>query len=274
MFKQFFLRERNILIAIVLNAIVIFFLYFPSLEKNHPQIYQILDLIDHLFVLLFVAEAIVKINALKSKRYFKDGWNVFDFVIAIASIPSILAYVGIPFLPNTSVFKMLRLFRCIRIFRYLAFIPRMDMIFAGLKRAVNASVFVLLALTLLNFILSLFTCHFYGQLVPEYFGNPLTSSYYIFQMFTVEGWNEIPEAIEVALGNQGVEHFRLMVGFSRFYFILIVLVGGIFGMSLANAVFVDEMTLDNNQGLEKKIDDLQTQIADLKDLIKKGGNTN
>ncbi len=270
MFKQFFLQEKNILIAIILNAIVIFFLYFPTLEKNHPQIYQILDLIDHLFVLLFVAEALVKINVLKSKTYFKDNWNVFDFIIAVASIPSFLAYIGIPFLPNTSVFKMLRLFRWIRIFRYLSFIPRMDMIFAGLRRAVKASVFVLLALILLNFIVSLFTCHFYGHLVPKYFGNPLTSSYYIFQMFTVEGWNEIPEAIEVALEQKGVEHFRLMVGFSRFYFILIVLVGGIFGMSLANAVFVDEMTLDNNQGLEDKIDQLQIEISELKELIKKG----
>ena len=50
-----------------------------------------------------------------------------------------------------------------------------------------------------------------------------------------------------------------------------VLIGGIFGMSLANAVFVDEMTMDNNQTLEAKIDKLQEEIAELKQLLEKRG---
>ena len=40
-------------------------------------------------------------------------------------------------------------------------------------------------------------------------------------------------------------------------------------MSLANAVFVDEMTMDNNDELEKKIDQLQVQIGELKEMLKK-----
>lgn len=38
-------------------------------------------------------------------------------------------------------------------------------------------------------------------------------------------------------------------------------------MSLANAVFVDEMTMDNNDALEQKIDRLQMEIQDLKALL-------
>ncbi len=48
---------------------------------------------------------------------------------------------------------------------------------------------------------------------------------------------------------------------------LVVLLGGVFGMSLANAVFVDEMTMDNNDALEQKIDRLQMEIQDLKALL-------
>ncbi len=51
--------------------------------------------------------------------------------------------------------------------------------------------------------------------------------------------------------------------------VFVVLLGGIFGMSLANAVFVDEMTMDNNEVLEDKIDDLTTELKELKDLILK-----
>jgi len=48
------------------------------------------------------------------------------------------------------------------------------------------------------------------------------------------------------------------------------LMGGIFGMSLANAVFVDEMTMDNNLELEQKIDRLQEQIQALTEMLRKG----
>ena len=40
-------------------------------------------------------------------------------------------------------------------------------------------------------------------------------------------------------------------------------------MSLANAVFVDEMTSDNNADLEVKIDNLEAQIQELKALLTK-----
>ena len=62
-----------------------------------------------------------------------------------------------------------------------------------------------------------------------------------------------------------------MAGLTRFYFVIVVLIGGIFGMSLANAIFVDEMTMDNNQDLEKKIDDLFEELRELKNILKKKG---
>jgi voltage-gated sodium channel len=80
-------------------------------------------------------------------------------------------------------------------------------------------------------------------------------------MFTVEGWNEIPASI-IADSDDS-----MYAGLTRFYFVLVVLFGGIFGMSLANAVFVDEMTMDNNDELEKKVDELSVQVAELKEML-------
>jgi len=56
---------------------------------------------------------------------------------------------------------------------------------------------------------------------------------------------------------------------SKFFFTVVVLLGGIFGMSLANAVFVDEMTMDNNKTLEDKIDNLEGEILELKALLER-----
>lgn len=248
--------------AIIINAGVIFLLYFPDLSSH-----WLLELIDHAFILLFLAEAITKLIALKPKIYFASNWNRFDFFIVVASLPSLLMQF-LP-IPDTSLLLILRLFRLVRLIRFIQFVPNMAKILRGLARAMKASLFVVLTLLFLNFMLAIFTCHFYAEVAPEYFANPLISSYTIFQMFTVEGWNEIPAVIAENMQKLewSAQSVSLLTGLTRFYFVLIVLLGGIFGMSLANAVFVDEMTMDNNDVVEAKIDDLKQQIEELKELL-------
>ncbi len=244
------------MIAILLNAAIIFFLYFPN-AKGH----EILVHIDHFFVVLFLIEAIVKLVVYKPKRYFANNWNWFDFIIVIVSLPSLfIAYLP---LPDTSSLLLLRVFRLVRLFRFMAFVPHLSMILSGLGRALRASVFVLIVLLFLDLILAILTCHFYQDIAPEYFGDPLIAAYTVFQLFTVEGWNEVADVIA---DNSTGEY---TIGFSRFFFVLIVLIGGIFGMSLANAVFVDEMTMDNNKELEEKIDQLQLDISHIRELLER-----
>ena len=57
--------------------------------------------------------------------------------------------------------------------------------------------------------------------------------------------------------------------FVKVYFIFLVLTGGIFGIGLVNAVFVDELVADNNDEVLDKIDSLSAEIKELKELIKK-----
>lgn len=247
------------MIAIALNAIVIFCLGFPSLSKNLFWI-----VLDNIFIVFFLMEAVIKIRTTNFKLYWENNWNRFDFLIAISSIPLLFPFLleqveaqGI----NLFFILMLRLFRLFRMVRYFWFVPNLAHLLRGLSRAFKASIFVLVILLFFNFILSILTTHLYGRVVPDLFGNPLKSFYTIFQLFTLEGWNEIPEKIEKTTNSVS------MIFMTRIYFTFIVLIGGIFGMSLANAIFVDEMTLDNNEELEKKLDVLQEQMEELKELI-------
>ena len=252
--KHFFLREQNMMVAILLNAAVIYLMYFPEIPYRDT-----LEILDHFFILLFVAEALVKIAVLKPGPYFRYSWNVFDFTIVLLSLPSVLVF-ALP-VQDTSILLLLRMFRLVRLVRFLRFVPHMAMLLKGLGRALRASVFVLLALLFLNIMLALFTTHFYGSLLPDRFGNPLVSSYTMFQLFTVEGWYEIPLAIDEVSGSSWIR------GISRLYFIGVVLIGGIFGMSLANAIFVDEMTIDNNQQLETKLTEMEEQMRQIRQLL-------
>ncbi|MEL6394212.1 MAG: ion transporter, partial [Bacteroidota bacterium] len=161
MLKRLFLNDYIILGAIGINVLIIFLLYFPSLENNWW-----LEFIDHLFILFFIVEAIVKLKVLGRKGYFSSSWNRFDFFIVLGSIPVLFASYGN--LPDTNLLVLLRLFRLVRVVRFIRFVPNIDSVLNGLGRALKASVFVLGALFFLLFLLALVTCNFYAKLAPEY----------------------------------------------------------------------------------------------------------
>ena len=86
------------------------------------------------------------------------------------------------------------------------------------------------------------------------FGSPLDSLYSIFKIFTVEGWYEIPEVIA-----ERCSDFNWWL--VRLYFILILFVGGIFGLSMVNSVFVEGMI--NNSEMDKKIDRILERLEEI-----------
>jgi len=239
----------------IANAVVITMLYFPTLTVN-----LLLEDLDLIFILIFIIEAVVKITVLKPKKYFSNAWDRFDFIIVLVSLPALLV-VFFPLFETSSLLLLFRVFRLFKLFRFIQFVPHLPMILAGLGRALKSSIFVILVLLFLDLILALISCHLFREIAPQYFADPLISAYTVFQLFSVEGWNEVADAVALNIPND------FLKGLARFFFVIIVLMGGIFGMSLANAIFVDEMTMDNNQKLEKKVDALQQEIVKIRKLL-------
>jgi voltage-gated sodium channel len=242
-----FINDTVIMTAILLNIIVLFILSFDDVQ-HHLKLFEY---IDDLLTLFFFLEMVVKIRHLGWKEYISSGWNRMDFLIVILTTPSIiLSFFNIP---DFSLLLILRALRVAKFFRFLKFVPHLNELLSGVSRALKASVFVLLAFFMYIIIIALFTCYLFKEVAPEYFGNALISCYSIFKMFTLEGWHEIPEII-AKRGDVQLEFF------SKFYFIFIVFTGGIFGLSIVNAIFVDEMVSDNNDELEARITKLEQKI--------------
>ena len=63
-------------------------------------------------------EAIIKLTA-HDKRYFKDNWNVFDFIIVVGSLVfiSLANFTSIGIGNSASVLRTLRLGRIFKLFR-------------------------------------------------------------------------------------------------------------------------------------------------------------
>jgi len=190
---------------------------------------------------------------LKPKGYFAEGWNVFDFILILVSVPSLIFLLFKNSNVDLSFILVFRVLRVFKTFRFFKFIPKIEELLSGVQRALKASVFILIGFVVYIFVIGVLSFSLFKNLSPEYFSDPITSLYSVFKVFTVESWFEIPETITANCS--ACNSF-----FIHFYFVFILLTGGIFGLSLVNSIFVDAMVSDNNDGLEKKVDELNEKI--------------
>ena len=241
-----FLNERAILGAILANAMLLFVVSFQEVPDLRG-----LGALDYGFTSFFLLEALAKIQVMGLRGYLASNWNRFDFLLVLASLPSfLLLFMDIP---DLSFLLVLRLARVARFFRFIRFIPNIEHLLAGVRRALRVSSLVLVAFFLYNCTLALISCHLFRDLAPEHFGNPLLALYSTFKIFTIEGWFEVPDRLAQELSAGAALGVRL-------YFVACVVTGGLFGLSIINAIFVDEMTSDNNDDISLEIDALHAKL--------------
>lgn len=248
--KRFFTNDNIMLVLVLINTGIIFVSGFLFNQGGT------LLIIDSFFTLLFLMEAVVKINVSGFSDYWSDGWNRFDFILVLLALPSCINVFG-DILPGTNILLSLRTMRAFKAFRMLKFIPNIDSLLNGIKLAFKASYIVAIGLIVLLIIFSIITTFLFGELAPQYFGNPGLSVYSIFRLFTIEGWYEMPEAIAINGGSA-------MAVFARIYFSILLFLGGIIGMSLVNSIFVDAMAADNNDEVLEKLSQLEKKIDKMK----------
>jgi len=100
--------------CIALNVITMAF------ESYHQSAWQeqFLIISNFFFSYIFGLEAVMKLIAFQPKRYFKDGWNKFDYTIVLISFIGIAVETsGQTVALNPTILRVLRVFRIFRILR-------------------------------------------------------------------------------------------------------------------------------------------------------------
>jgi len=106
--------EGFILALILLNTLVL-----AMKSTSNSIIFESnLSRLNDMFSYLFLAEAILKITALR-KRYFQENWNVFDLAIVISSLlGQVIDFViGSNFSQNATLIRTLRVVRVLRLIK-------------------------------------------------------------------------------------------------------------------------------------------------------------
>lgn len=255
--KKIFLSDRFILAIILLNSCIIY-----AQVAGYDNIY--ISVLDVLCTLIFVMEMIVKHAVYGFRGYWKDGWNRMDGILVILSFPSLVELFVPLDMMNLSFLLILRLLRILRFFRVLHFFPNFSKVIAGFKGAMRESYAILLSFAVIIVIFGLINCSLFRDADPDHFQTPLRSIYAMFQLCTVEGWYEIPNAVADYYGGTTVS-----AEFIRAYFCVLLILGGIIGMSFINSIFVDAMMADNNDDMIKKLDEMQKSLDELKQQLNK-----
>ena len=253
---KLFLNEKVILSTILVNSCIIY-----AQVAGHSSF--LLNVLDVMCTIIFFIEMIVKHIKFGVQEYWKDGWNRLDGILVILSVPSVVAL----FIPNEmaslSVLLIFRLIRVLRFFRVLHFFPKFSKLIKAFTQAMRQSYAILLSFAVIIIIFGLLNCSLFCEADPEHFQTPLRSIYAVFQICTVEGWYEIPNAVADYYGASSIT-----AEFVRLYFCALLILGGIIGMSFINSIFVDAMVADNNDDVKKQLEEIQQSLDELKKQIK------
>ena len=134
-----------------------------------------LFILDRLFMAIFIIEMIMKIFAF-GKKFFKSGWNVFDFaLIAISSVPF------------ASWFIIFRTFRLFRLLRYVNKFTRLKQMINTFLALLPNFMAMLLVMAVFFYVFAIMAVCLFGDVFIE-FSDLGSSLFALLQVITLDGW--------------------------------------------------------------------------------------
>ncbi len=171
------------LLVIVLAAIVIGLETSATLATRYAGLFRFLD---HAIQALFVAELAIRMIAFwpRLPRFFRDGWNTFDFLIVAAS-----------FLPASGAFATVgRLARLARAGRLFSRVPELRLLIETMLRSIPSMAHVLTLLCVLLYIYAVLGVHLLGAGDPARWATLPRAGLTLIGVLTLEGWVEVQAA--------------------------------------------------------------------------------
>lgn len=179
--------------------------------------------IDHLILSAFVIEILLKIFACGG-RFFKSGWNLFDFAI-----------VSISLLPASGPFAVLRTLRVLRVMRLISTVPSLRRVVSALLAAIPGMASVMSILLVIFYVSAVMTTQIFGAVndahMQEYYGTIGDSMFTLFQIMTLENWDEIAHTT--------MEFFPS----SWAFFVVFIVVASFAVLNLFIGIIVDAMNI-------------------------------
>jgi voltage-gated sodium channel len=224
-FVNFFLAIRNskVFSGIVISVIVASAIFAGvSSYDISPQYNVYLDLFDYAITLFFVIEIVIRMISERSLiKFFKDGWNVFDFLIVTISL--------VPINNVESIF-VARLLRIIRVLRIITVVPAFRHIIDSLVKSIPRVGFIALLMFIFMYVWGAIGTMFFGEVDPENWGNIGLALITLVQVATYDDWaNIMAQVIDV-------------YPYAWIFFVSFIIINAVILLNMVIGVIVDVMT--------------------------------
>ena len=172
--------EYTIIALILLNGVFLGLGTSPVLEQQYGDL---LHLGNQIILGVFIVEALLKMLAVAPRvdMYFRDGWNVFDFLVIVFSL-----------IPATGEFAMVaRLARLLRVLRLISAIRELRLIVAALVRSIPSVGHVMLLMSIIVYIYAIIGYQLFHEHDPMHWRSLGISVLTLFNIITLEGWTVV-----------------------------------------------------------------------------------
>ena len=172
--------EAAIIAIIVINAVLLGVGTSPALDR---QFGELMTIGYRVALAVFVVEALLKMTASSPRvtGYFRDGWNVFDFLVIVFAL-----------VPATGQFAMIaRLARLLRVLRIVSINRDLRLIVTALVRSIPSVGHVIMLMSVIVYIYAIIGYHLFSEHDPENWRNLGVAVLTLFNIITLEGWTVV-----------------------------------------------------------------------------------
>ena len=235
--------QRLVILTILLAGVLAGIETDAGMLASHGPVLRALDV---LVLGVFIIEVLLKITASCPRpwNYFRDGWNVFDFVVVVLCL-----------LPMDSQFAVvLRLGRTLRLLRLVSALPKLQLLVGALIKSFSSMGYVGLLLGLMFYIYAIAGVH------NEHFGSLSKAFMTLFQTITLDDWKFL------FVSAQGSAPAVAAV-----YFISFILLGTMIMLNLFIGIIMNSMEemhaeLDEYNEAKRDVAEKGSVLADVTEL--------
>ena len=228
-----FLKIRNskFFNTLVISVIIASALYAGVSSYNEiipADYFFLLQVFDYSITVFFTIEILIRIFAERSLiNFFKDGWNVFDFLIVSISL--------IPIGGAESIF-VARLLRIVRILRIITVVPAFRHIIDSLIKTIPRVGFIALLMFIFIYIWGAIGTLFFDEINPERWGNIGVAMLTLVQVATYDDWAVVMRELIVVYPAAWI------------YFVSFIIINAVVLLNMVIGVIVDVMIKGSRDG--------------------------
>jgi len=223
-----------------------------------PLVEQSLIILDKAVTLFFLAEILLRFAVCTNKkRFFLDGWNVFDTIVVIGSL--------IP-IDNSEAVLLGRLLRVFRVLRLVSVVPELRFLVNSLLKALPRMGYIALLMFIIFYIYGALGSLLFATIDETLWGDLAISMLTLFRVATFEDWTDIMYATMAVYPLSWIYYLTFI--FLTAFIFLNMMIGSILEvMGEEKNALQTAQAHDEREHLSKQLEAVQLKLDQLTDLV-------